>query len=30
MANKDYHLDHVELGRDFEINEWKDLVTLRG
>lgn len=27
-ANKaDYHLDHVELGRDFEINEWKDLVT---
>ena len=19
--------DHVELGRDFEINEWKDLVT---
>ena len=27
-ANKaDYHLDHVELGRDFEINEWMDLVT---
>ena len=27
-ANKvDYHLDHVELGRDFEINEWVDLVT---
>ena len=27
-ANKaDYHLDHIELGRDFEINEWKDLVT---
>lgn len=27
-ANKaNYHLDHVELGRDFEINEWKDLVT---
>lgn len=27
-ANKaDYHLDHVELGRYFEINEWKDLVT---
>ena len=27
-ANKaDYHLDHVELGRDFEINEWKDLIT---
>ncbi len=29
-ANKADYPDHVELGRDFEINEWKDLLLQEG